>query len=98
MKPAAHVNYLLEGPVSAVTQLCHPEPSGEWRNPDLFWPDDRRWFVATDDIGHVVLGARDRACAGGSVRSSEPRRPFRVATEHDVSFRGCTVRALPSRD
>ena len=35
---------------------------------------------------------------GGSAMSSGPRRPIRVATEHDVSFRGCTVRAgLPSR-
>ena len=40
--------YLLEGSVSAVTQLRYPDSSGEWRNPDLYWPADRRWFVATD--------------------------------------------------
>ncbi len=38
--------YLLTGPVSAVTQLRYPPPTNEWRNPDLFWPDDRRWYVA----------------------------------------------------
>lgn len=39
--------YLMEGPVTAATQLSFPG-FDEWRNPDLFWPDDRRWFVATD--------------------------------------------------
>ena len=35
---------------------------------------------------------------GGSAMSSGPRRAIRVATEHDVSFCGCTVRASrPSR-
>lgn len=49
--------YLLTGPVSAVSHLCHPEPRGEWRNPDLFWPDDRRWFVATDvDFWSLYIG------------------------------------------
>jgi len=52
--------YLLEGPVSAATQLSHPEPMGEWRNPDLFWPDDRRWFVATDiDFWSLYIGGDD---------------------------------------
>jgi hypothetical protein len=37
----------LTGPVRAVTELHHPD-APDWRNPDLFWPDDRRWFVATD--------------------------------------------------
>jgi hypothetical protein len=39
--------YLVTGAVSAVTDLRQPD-SSDWRNPDLFWPDDRRWFVATD--------------------------------------------------
>lgn len=49
--------YLLEGSVSAVTQLCYPDSSGDWRNPDLYWPDDRRWFVATDvDFWSLYIG------------------------------------------
>jgi hypothetical protein len=52
--------YLLQGPVTAATQLRHPEPLGEWRNPDLFWPDDRRWFVATDvDFWSLYIGGDD---------------------------------------
>ncbi len=39
--------YLLAGSVSAATQIEYPGWAG-WHNPDLFWPDDRRWFVATD--------------------------------------------------
>lgn len=38
---------LLEGTVAAVDTLRYPGFDG-WRNPDLFWPDDRQWFVATD--------------------------------------------------
>ncbi len=48
--------YLMEGPVAAVTQLSYPGFDG-WRNPDLFWPDDRRWFVATDvDFWSLYIG------------------------------------------
>jgi hypothetical protein len=48
--------YLLTGPVRAVTELHHPD-APEWRNPDLFWPDDRRWFVATDvDFWSLYIG------------------------------------------
>ncbi len=48
--------YLVEGPAMAVTDLRHP--GGEdWRNPDLFWPDDRQWFVATDvDFWSLYIG------------------------------------------
>jgi hypothetical protein len=48
--------YLMEGPVGAVAGLRDPA-SGRWRNPDLFWPDDRRWFVATDvDFWSLYVG------------------------------------------
>ncbi len=52
--------YLVEGPVSAVTELRQPGDEA-WRNPDLVWPDDRAWFVATDvDFWSLYVGgARD---------------------------------------
>jgi hypothetical protein len=53
------VYYLLTGPVAAATQLQDPEDLHEtgWRRPDLFWPDDRRWFVATDvDFWSFYIG------------------------------------------
>lgn len=51
--------YLLAGPVSAATRLNDPGSTSKvtWRNPDRFWPDDRRWFVATDaDFWSLYVG------------------------------------------
>ena len=46
----------MEEPVGAVASLRDPA-SGRWRNPDLFWPDGRRWFVATDvDFWSLYVG------------------------------------------
>jgi len=48
--------YLMAGPVAAVAGLWDPS-TGHWLNPDLFWPDDRRWFVATDvDFWSLYVG------------------------------------------
>jgi hypothetical protein len=52
--------YLLAGPVAAATELRDPGLSGTWFRPDLFWPDDRRWFVATDvDFWSLYVGGDD---------------------------------------
>jgi hypothetical protein len=49
--------YLLAGPVTAATQVREPGSPGRWQRPDLFWPDDRRWFVATDvDFWSLYIG------------------------------------------
>ena len=51
--------YLMEGSVEAAVGLRDPS-SGQWRNPDLYWPDDRRWFVATDvDFWSLYIGGDD---------------------------------------
>ncbi len=66
---------LLEGPVSAVTELRDPGSvdGASWRHPDLFWPDDRRWFVATDvDFWSLYIGG-DTAF----VRELAPEMPTR---------------------
>ena len=48
--------YLMAGPVAAVAGLRDPS-TGHWLDPDLFWPDDRRWFVATDvDFWSLYVG------------------------------------------
>lgn len=52
--------YLVTGPVRTVTELRHPDDR-DWRNPDLFWPDDRRWFVAADvDFWSLYVGGSGR--------------------------------------
>ncbi len=48
--------YLVQGSLSALVGLRYPDEDG-WRNPDLFWPDDRSWFVATDvDFWSLYVG------------------------------------------
>jgi hypothetical protein len=49
--------YLLSGPVRAATDIVDPAAPDEWQRPDLFWPDDRAWFVATDvDFYSLYIG------------------------------------------
>jgi hypothetical protein len=49
--------HLLGGPVSAATRVDDPRGPETLRLPDLFWPDDRRWFVATDvDFWSLYIG------------------------------------------
>ena len=57
-----HRTYLLvTGPVAAVTELRDPASVNGWQRPDLFWPDDRAWFVATDvDFWSLYVGGDDR--------------------------------------
>ena len=39
-----------------MTGLRYPGDDG-WRNPDLFWPNDRTWFATTDvDFWSLYVG------------------------------------------
>lgn len=42
--------YLLQGAVASVVDILVPgrRRSDEWRQPDLWWPEDRAWIVCTD--------------------------------------------------
>lgn len=65
----------MEGPVTAIDGLRYPGDDG-WRNPDLLWPDDHRWFVATDvDFWSLYVGGDNDLVAelANSVRTySQP--------------------------
>ena len=51
--------YLVTGAVADVGGVRYPSGHG-WRNPDLWWPDDRGWFVATDvDCWSLYVGGDD---------------------------------------
>ena len=40
-----------------MTRLGYPDSMDDWRNPDLYWPDDRQWFVGTDvDFWSLYIG------------------------------------------
>lgn len=48
--------FLLTGDVDSVGDLKYPG-SADWRNPDLVWPDDHSWFIATDvDFWSLYVG------------------------------------------
>lgn len=49
--------YLVSGPVRAASDLREPGAPERWQRPDLVWPDDRAWFVATDvDFWSLYVG------------------------------------------
>lgn len=49
--------YLLTGPVGAAAAIAAPGAPHQPQPPDLWWPEDLSWFVATDvDLDHVVVG------------------------------------------
>jgi hypothetical protein len=56
--------HLLTGPVGAVRELADAwQPLWPPRSPNLWWPQDRAWFVATEvDLKSSYIGA-DRSCA-----------------------------------
>jgi hypothetical protein len=50
---------LLAGPLSAVSQLCYPNITGNLvrKSPNLFWPADHAWCVASEiDYDSTLLG------------------------------------------
>jgi hypothetical protein len=48
--------YLLRGPLTAASRIAGPAGFGH-RAADLWWPEDRSWFVATDtDLEWVYVG------------------------------------------
>ena len=77
--------YLLGGPVSAVTQLRDPGNEGEWRNPDLVWPDDRSWFVATDvDFWSLYIGGDKEFI--NELAASAPTQTEIVAFDYELEI------------
>ena len=68
--------HLFAGAVTDATELQRPgSPLGF--APDLWWPDDRAWFVATDtDLSWTCLGASAEVCE--AIAGDLPPRRWRV--------------------
>jgi hypothetical protein len=67
--------HLVHGPIQAAAAISEPG-SGHHQVPDLWWPDDHRWFVATDtDL--------DWTCVAGSTE---------LITEVAALFADCSER------
>jgi hypothetical protein len=69
--------HLLGGPVSAATGVRSPADGDEPQVPDLWWPDDRAWFVATDtDLPFTVVGGSAALTADLFAALPERSRPW----------------------
>ena len=86
--------YLLGGPVTAATHLRDPGEGIDWRNPDLFWPDDRRWFVATDvDFWSLYIGGHNDFIAELAEQPPDAHRARRARSP--ARDRGLNASDLP---
>src|SRR4051794_23828781 len=53
--------FLHEGPIEAAAAFCRPPT---WQSPNLWWPDDRAWCVASEvDFRSTYLGGADELIA-----------------------------------
>lgn len=73
-----HRAYLLfRGPLGAVLPWCCTGPQGRWgQTPNLLWPTDRTWCVATEiDLDSTVVGGPhalvDAICAHPDLEAFE---------------------------
>ena len=65
--------------------LALPRTVDRWRNPDLFWPDDRRSFVATDvDFWSLYIGGDNDFIA--ELVGNVPTRTELVALDRQVEI------------
>lgn len=66
LKLPAREYLVFRGPLEAVRAFRRDEPHGMWNDgPNLWWPEDRAWLVASDvDLDHTyVAGSRDLSAA-----------------------------------
>lgn len=74
--------YLLSGPVTSASSIDEPGGRGmssSFRPPDLWWPEDRAWFVATDvDFWSNFVG--------GSVELAEALAEAVPTSAHEVTL------------
>lgn len=71
--------YLLAGPVDAAAGISSPGRDSWPQMPDLWWPKDLAWFVATDtDLDWTVVGGSERLAADLLRRFPEQAQPVRI--------------------
>jgi hypothetical protein len=76
--------YPLTGAVSATARILEPRSLQRSQAPDLWWPDDRAWFVATDtDLSWLYVGG-PKDCIN-NVAAALPDRAARVAITDPVA-------------
>ncbi len=74
--------HLLSGPISAVTESM--VAFSGWQSANLWWPDDRSWFVATEiDLSSTYIGG-DRATIA-AVLASPDLEAIAVELDHGIT-------------
>ncbi len=84
-----HRGYVVfTGQLDAVLDLT--DEGGYWQTPNLWWPDDRSWFVATDiDLLDTYVGGSP-ACIQRILQSPE-LETFPTSIDARVDFRADTI-------
>lgn len=80
--------HLVHGPIQAVATTSEPG-SDRLQIPDLWWPDDHRWFVATDtDLDWTcVAGSTDLIAQMAAVFPDSSQRVQRHLSNDQISAR-----------
>jgi hypothetical protein len=77
--------HLLAGEVDAATAIEEPGTPGRWCPPDLWWPDDRSWFVATDvDFWCNYVAGSQELTAAVAAAVPVPTRPVTLLDPPEV--------------
>ena len=79
---------LFTGPLAAVPELA--AEGGFWQTPNLWWPDDRAWFVSTDiDLLDTYVGGSPDCIQ--RILDSPELEAFRVSIDTRVDFQTDTI-------
>ncbi len=86
---------LMRGPLSATEALARCEP-GSWntQSPNLFWPDDRTWCVASEiDFDSTVVGGS--AALIDELLRSPDLEAWPIDPDDSIAFAADDVNVLP---
>lgn len=90
--------YLLSGPLDGIGETFHePNPlwdSNPWQSANLWWPEDRSWFVATEiDLMSTFVGG-SRVCID-ALLVADGLEALEVDVDQPVSRQAETINPLP---
>jgi hypothetical protein len=86
--------FLLSGPTTAVTETALTD--GGYQSPNIWWPDDHAWCVATEiDLNTTYIGCSE-ACRDDLLRNGD-LEAIEIAPATGVSLASDIVNPSPSR-
>lgn len=74
--------FLYRGPIEVVPRFEHMP--GQLQTPNMWWPEDRAWFVSTEIDFNSTLVACNRACAGALLSSDLEVMELSAETRLDI--------------